>query len=166
MYRQSTNARATDEAKCPECGCKRLLYGQGKLKCTDCGHLIHANKRRNKYNATKTTFQDIKYDSMFEAEVAAELDILKKSGAIKDWERQYKVEMWAYRPDGVKAFCVKHKVDFRAHSNDGSFELIEVKGMELDDWKWRKKFLENIWLPMHLDHTYTVRKQTNKPWRR
>lgn len=166
MYSQSTIAKPTNEAKCPECGCTRLRYGQGKLICTDCEYVIHSNNRRNKFNATKTTFKDIKYDSMFEAEVAAELDILKKSGAIKDWERQFKVVMWAHRPDGEQAFSVSHKVDFRVHNLDGSYELIEAKGVETDDYKMRRKFLENIWLPMNLDHTYTVRKQSNKQWRK
>jgi hypothetical protein len=113
----------------------------------------------NKYGAKKTEYDGYKYDSKFEASVAAELDLRVKAKDIKTYDRQYKVEVWCHRPDGLPAFKVSHKVDFRIHHNDGSFELYEAKGVETTDYKWRRKFLEEIWLPMNLDHTYTVVKQ-------
>lgn len=113
----------------------------------------------NKYGAKKTEFKGYKYDSKFEAGVAQELDLRLQAGDIKAIERQFKVEIWCYREDGTKAFKVNHKIDFRVTNNDGSYELIEAKGLELPDYLWRRKFLENIWLPEHLDHTYTVVKQ-------
>lgn len=114
----------------------------------------------NKYGAKRTIANDgFKYDSKFEAGVADELLLRKKAKDIKDYERQYKVEIWCYRENGLKAFKVSHKVDFRIHHNDGSFELLEAKGVETADYKMRRKFLEEIWLPDHLDHTYTVVKQ-------
>lgn len=113
----------------------------------------------NKYGAKKTEFNGYKYDSKFEASVAADLELRKKSGDIKDYENQYKVEVWCYRENGLPAFKVTHKVDFRIFHNDHSYELLEAKGVETPDYKWRRKFLENIWLPEHLDHTYTVVKQ-------
>lgn len=122
--------------------------------------------KQNKYNAKKTDYDGIKYDSRFEAEVAAEIDLRKKAGDILDWDRQYKLEMWCYTQDGQKAFKVTHRVDFRLHHLDGSFELYEVKGLETSDYKWRKKFLEHIWLPEHKDHIYTVVKRQNSYGRR
>src|SRR5690242_18445893 len=113
----------------------------------------------NKYGAKKTEFNGYKYDSKFEASVAAELEIRKKAKDILDYDRQFKVEVWAHRPDGIPAFKITHKVDFRIHHKDGSYELLEAKGVETADYKMRRKFLENIWLPMNLDHTYTVVKQ-------
>lgn len=114
----------------------------------------------NKYGAKKTVAKDgIKRDSKFEASVADELYLRKQAKDIKDYESQYKVEIWCHRPDGEPAFKVSHKVDFRIHHNDGSYELLEAKGVETPDYKMRRKFLENIWLPMNLDHTYTVVKQ-------
>jgi hypothetical protein len=113
----------------------------------------------NKYGAKRSTFNGRTYDSKFEAGVAVTLEKKKTAGEILDYETQYKVEIWAHRPDGAPAFKVSHKVDFRVHHKDGSFELIEAKGVETTDYKMRRKFLENIWLPMHLDHTYTVVKQ-------
>ena len=114
----------------------------------------------NKYGAKKTEFNGYKYDSKFEASVASDLELRKKAKDIKDYERQFKVVMWAHLSDGTPAFKVQHKVDFRIHHNDGSYELLEAKGVETADYKMRRKFLEQLWLPEHLDHTYTVIKQS------
>jgi polysaccharide pyruvyl transferase WcaK-like protein len=120
---------------------------------------MYRQRLGNKFGAQRSTFMDVQYDSKFEASVAQELELRKKAHDILDWDRQFKVEMWAHRPDGTPAFKVTHKVDFRIHHKDGSFELLEAKGVETADYKMRRKFLETIWLPEHLDHTYTVVKQ-------
>jgi hypothetical protein len=98
-------------------------------------------------------------DSKFEAGTADDLLLRKRVGDIKDYESQFVIDATAYRKDGIPAFHVRHKVDFRIHHNDGSYELVEAKGVETEDYKWRRKFLEHIWLPEHPDHVYTVVKQ-------
>lgn len=114
----------------------------------------------NKYGAKSTVAKDgLKRHSKYEAGVADELLLRKNAGDIKDYDSQFKVEMWAHRPDGTPAFKVTHRIDFRVHLNDGSYELLEAKGVETADYKMRRKFLEHIWLPEHPDHTYTVVKQ-------
>jgi hypothetical protein len=120
---------------------------------------MYTQRWGNKYGAKKTEFNGYKYDSKFEASIAQELELRLKAKDIKAYDRQFKVEMWCHRPDGEPAFKVAHKVDFRVHLNDGSYELLEAKGLELPDYRWRRKFLENIWLPMNLDYVYTVVKQ-------
>ena len=118
----------------------------------------------NKYGAKTTTAKDgLKRHSKFEASVADELLLRKQAGDIEDYDSQFKVEMWAHRSDGTPAFKVTHRVDFRVHLKDGSYELLEAKGAETADYKMRRKFLEHIWLPEHPDHTYTVVKQ--RGWR-
>lgn len=161
MYRQQSTTNSPKSAECPECGSKRLLYGRGVLKCTNCGHVI--GKTFNKYGAKKTEFNGKIYDSKFEASVASELETRKLAKDIKDYETQYRIEATAYRSNGLPAFTVRHKVDFRIHHNDGSYELYEAKGVETNDYKWRRKFLEDIWLPDHPDHFYTVIKQNSRP---
>jgi len=47
-------------------------------------------------------------------------------------------------------------VDFRTTLPDGSYELIEAKGFETPEYKLLKKLIDLLWLPEHLDHTYTV----------
>lgn len=157
MYSQSHGLPDSTDLICPECGSKRFRVDYSKVTCTNCNW---THKRgNNKYGAKRTEFNGKKYDSKYEASVAQELEMRKRAHDILDYDIQYKVEMWVYREDGEKAFLVKHKVDFRAHNTDGSFELIEAKGIETDDYKWRRRVLENIWLPLHLDHSYRVVKQ-------
>jgi uncharacterized Zn finger protein (UPF0148 family) len=162
VYRQQAEVDVMKSAKCPECDSPRLIYTSGTLTCTNCGHII--GKRFNKFGAKKTEFKGKLYDSKYEASVATDLEMRKRAGDILDYETQYMVHCTAYTEDGDEAFTVKHKVDFRAHLNDGSFELIEAKGVETADYKFRRKMLETLWLPMHPDHTYTVIKQNS--WRR
>jgi transcription elongation factor Elf1 len=157
MYRQQSATDPMKSAECPKCNSKRLMLKGGKLSCTNCGEIIGTTF--NKYGAKRTVFNGKLYDSKFEASVASELETRKRAKDIRDYETQYRVECWAYREDGEKAFVVKHKVDFRIHHNDGSFELYEAKGIETADYKFRRKCLEELWLPLHKDHIYTVIKQ-------
>lgn len=123
--------------------------------------------KKNKFGAIKTTANDgIKRDSKFEASIADELDLRKKAGDILDYDSQFKVEMWAYDRNGKQAMKTSHRVDFRIHHKDGSFELYEAKGVETSDYKMRRRWLETFWLPFNLDHTYTVVKQSNNYRRR
>lgn len=157
VYKQATKPDPMKSARCPECSSTRLILGSGKLTCSNCGHTI--GKTFNKYGAKRTEFNGKIYDSKFEASVAQDLELRKRTGDIKDYHTQYKIEATAYRKDGTPAITVKHKVDFMVEHTDGSYELVEAKGMILPDYQWRRKFLENIWLPEHPDHIYTVIKQ-------
>ena len=122
---------------------------------------------KTKYNSKKTEYNGVTYDSAFEASVAMDLDIMLKAKLIADWERQYKVECMPYNVHGepVSKCKVTHKVDFRVHELDGSYKLVEAKGFETQDYKMRRKWLLNFWLPAHPDHTYEVIKQGKKGWR-
>lgn len=164
MYKVQNAVDNMKKFECPLCKSNMALITKGKLFCRNCGHEVGPTSegRSNKYGAKRTEFKGKIYDSKFEAYVASELETRKLAGDIKDYDTQYRIESWAYREDGTKAFLVKHKVDFRIHHNDGSFELHEAKGVETDDYKWRKKFLEHIWLPAHPDYTYTVIKQQKR----
>jgi hypothetical protein len=112
--------------------------------------------RAKKYFNRGTEYNGRKYDSAFEASVARDLDIEKKAGLILDWEPQYKVEMWAYTKNGKPAFKKSHKIDFRVHNLDGTYKLLEAKGFETDDYRDRRRWLLNLWLPEHLDYEYEV----------
>ena len=90
--------------------------------------------------------------------MADELYMLKQSGAIKDYDSQYKVKLNIYDKDGNVAFVKNWKVDFRIHNNDGTYKLLEAKGIEGDDYKWKRDILVAVWLKEHPDYTYEVRK--------
>ncbi len=163
MYRQSSTMDSPKDASCPQCGCRRLIYGRGKLVCSDCAFVI--GKTFNKYGAKRTVAEDgIKRDSKYEASVADELYTRKKAKDILDYDSQFKVIMPIYNVDGKKVHEVSHKVDFRVHETDGSYTLTEAKGVETTDYRFRRKLLEKIWLPEHPDHTYVVVKQNS--WKR
>lgn len=121
--------------------------------------MVYSQRFGNKYGAKSTIFNGRRFDSKYEAGVAQELELRKQARNIFDYDCQYKIEAWAHTADGQKAFKVSHKVDFRIHHKDGSYELLEAKGIETADYKMRRKFLEYLWLPMHPDHIYTVVKQ-------
>jgi Protein of unknown function (DUF1064) len=120
--------------------------------CLGCGKLKgKKDVRENKYRAKRTEYKGMFYDSMREAQYAAELDLLLRAGKILSWERQYPV-----RIEIEGQHILTHKVDFRVQNHDGSYELHEVKGVATPDWKIRRQLLELVWLPKHLDHTYHV----------
>lgn len=160
MYRQQHSLPSGNDLVCPDCKGKRFLLKGSKVTCTNCGW--SATGGNNKYGAKRTEFNGKKYDSKYEASVAQELDLRLRAGDIISVEPQFKIEAWACRSDGSKAFLVKHKVDFRIQLKDGSYELIEAKGAETDDYRWRRKFLEHIWLKDHPDHIYRVVKQSRR----
>lgn len=159
VFKQQFGLLQPKTLTCPECGLTRFRVAYNKVECTNCGWTEKVAS--NKYGAKRTTAKDgVKRDSKFEATNADMLALRVRAGDIKAYDSQFKVEIWIYREDGPKAFSVKHKVDFRIHHNDGSFELVEAKGVETADWKWRRRLLEELWLPLHKDHIYTVVKQS------
>ena len=155
MYKSGFGLPEPTTLVCPECKGTMFSVNYNQIECKNCGWI--QKRGNNKYGAKRTVANDGKArDSKYEASVADELLMRKRAGDILDYDSQYMVEIWIYREDGRKAFKVKHKVDFRAHNLDGSFELIEAKGVDTADWKWRRRLLEELWLPFHLDHTYRV----------
>src|SRR4051812_11043455 len=97
--------------------------------------------RPGKYHAIRCEYNGYFYDSKFETQTAMDLDWRKQSGDIKAWERQYPVEI-RHNSELIR----RHKVDFRITHNHGSFELLEVKGMETQEYRLLKKLIEIIWL--------------------
>lgn len=160
MYKQQNNKLNHGKLTCPECKSNYFRVSYGKVECTNCGWKESANLKTNKYGAKRTVARDgIKRDSKFEAGVADQLRLRKLAGDIKDYDSQFKVEMWICNEEGERKIKVTHKVDFRIHHNDESYELVEAKGVETSDYKWRRRLLEELWLPQHKDHIYTVVKQ-------
>lgn len=164
-YRETKEKQPLNNAQCQECKSRVISYSGGTLTCKNCGHIIYKAVRRNKYNASKTVACDgMRRDSKFEASVADELVMLKAAGEILNYDSQYKVDLHIYDRAGNVVMRKNWKVDFRVHNLDGSFTLLEAKGLEGDDYKWKRDILMNVWLPEHLDHNYEVRKQ--KSYRR
>ncbi len=122
-----------------------------------CGKVLGAKKKdpsipsESKYHNKTCIYKGYGYDSIKEAEYAMILDDDKKNGLIKDWERQYPIEVWA---NGHKLF--RMKVDFLVYNNDGSKTLHEVKGYATDIFRLKLKCIDAIWLPENPDFTYLL----------
>lgn len=101
----------------------------------------------------RQTYNGYSYMSKLEAAYAEILDKRRAANEIQEWEKQFKVSIDVNGMHITNYYC-----DFRILHNDNSYELVETKGWETDVYKLKRKMLEAIWLPQHLDHTYTVLK--------
>lgn len=159
MYRSTSNKTQPKNVICDDCGSKMMRYERGAIICTNCDKVIYKpTARKNKFNAVKTVSKDgLKKDSKFEASVADELYMRKSAGDILDYESQYKVELLIYNREGLVVMKKNWKIDFRVHNLDGSYTLLEAKGLEGVDYKWKRDLLLAVWLPDHPDHEFEVR---------
>jgi hypothetical protein len=105
----------------------------------------------NKYGARKTLYKNVWYDSKREASYAHDLDMRIMGKDIHRWERQIKIP---FSINGEHIY--NHYVDFLIIHNDGSPELVEVKGHETALWKIKKKILKATYLKEHPEYIYTV----------
>lgn len=106
---------------------------------------------RNKYRSVSSTYNGIQYHSKAEAAYAAELDLRKKAGDIKSWERQVKCSI-----DVNGYHITNYYIDFVIEHNDGSSEYIEVKGFETEVWRLKRKLFEAIFIFNNSGTKYTV----------
>jgi hypothetical protein len=117
----------------PEQYRKLQQQSQGKLD-----RLVN-NRTGNKMNAKGQYYKNEYYHSTGEMHYAQELDIKKKIGEIKDWQRQVKIEL------KVKGSHISNYfIDFVVEHNDGRKEFIEYKGMETDSFKAKWKLFNAL----------------------
>jgi len=112
----------------------------------------------NKYHAKSTQYAGQTYHSKLEAAYAAELDLRKKAGDIKDWERQVCLQL---KINGEN--IAKYYIDFVILHNDGSKEYVETKGFETETWRIKWKILEATFdneFKKHPDDRLTIIKQS------
>lgn len=88
----------------------------------------------NKYNAKKTNYNGMKFDSKGEAGYCEQLDWRIKAGEIMSYERQYKIPLVV---NGVLIFT--YYADFLVTGKHGEKEIHEYKGLRLPlfDAKWK-----------------------------
>ena len=88
----------------------------------------------NKYNNKSSVYNGYPYDSAMEAKYAMALDVQKKAGLIKDFDRQHKLSI-----DIEGHHICNYYVDYIVYYHDGSEQYHEVKGFETDVWKLKWK---------------------------
>ena len=110
-----------------------------------------------KYHSKKTTVDGITFDSKHEAYRYCELELLLKSGKIKDLELQKEFELipaqYEFVENGVdrkgqpkrKKVCVeravRYKADFCYFNEDGEYMVEDVKGFRTKEYAIKKKLM-------------------------
>jgi hypothetical protein len=104
------------------------------------GHRTNARKTFYKASFDTERPDGRDYDSMLEASVARDLDILLKSHQIKAVAPQVRFDLFG--KNGAR-ICT-HIVDFLVTLNNGTQKVVEPKGEETGEWKLKRKlFLDN-----------------------
>lgn len=95
---------------------------------------------QSKYGNRKTEYNGIKYDSKKEAEFAQQLDLLKRAGEVRSWERQKRISL------DINGYHIcNYYIDFVVTCADGVEEYVEVKGFETEVWRLKWKLFEALW---------------------
>lgn len=93
-----------------------------------------------KYNAKKTYVDGIKFDSKAEGDYYILLKRQKENGEILNFELQPKFELLPkFEKHGEKHRAMSYIADFRVYLNDGTTEIIDVKGFVTTDSKLKHK---------------------------
>lgn len=91
-------------------------------------------KGKSKYKAKKTNIDGHSFDSEKEANYYEELKIRLRVGEIRGF---------CIQPTFILAPNLKYKADFIVFNNDGTTEIIDVKGMKTKEYIVKKKVFED-----------------------
>ena len=97
------------------------------------------SRKASKYGATKTIFNGRKYDSKFEAGVAADIELLVKCGDVVKVEPQQTFNLYGKNGNRI---CT-HRPDFLLTFKDGHQEDYEAKGFATAIWQIKQKLFED-----------------------
>ena len=97
-------------------------------------------KRKNKYNARRTWTDGIYFDSRKEAEYYARLKLLHKAGAIAGF--LYHGCIVVAEGVGSENRAALYETDFVILKKDGTYEIVDTKGVETDVFKLKVKALK------------------------
>src|SRR3990167_222682 len=97
--------------------------------------------------------------SKYEGRIAQELELRQKAGEFTGIDYQYRIKLYVYLPNGEKAYLFDYLCDFRCHRPNNTFLLVEAKGHATELYRTKKKILDLVWLPDHLDHQFEEIKQ-------
>lgn len=114
----------------------------------------------SKYGNKRTEFNGYKYDSKFEAKIGQGLELRMAAKEFVAIERQFRIVLYVYLPDGSKADLFTYICDFRCERPDGTFLLVEAKGMVTETYRTKRKLLDLVWLPDHLDYEFEEIRQS------
>lgn len=118
---------------------REYLKRKGKID----NEILDQEPKKSKYKNEKTIVDGIQFDSIKEAEYYCKLKILKKAGEIKDFGLQPRFELQpAFEKNGVKYHPITYVADFVIVNNDGTTDVVDVKGYETQVFKIKRKLFE------------------------
>ena len=91
--------------------------------------------KKNKYNAKKTIYNGIKFDSQFELKCWIYLEELVKEGKINNLQRQVKFEII---PANSVYRAVNYVADFTFYAGD-KYIVADAKGLVLPEFRLKQK---------------------------
>lgn len=97
-------------------------------------------RRAHKYGARKTTIDGITFDSVAEARRYQQLKLLKRAGDITDFTLQPEYVIYdGFTRDGKKYRPIVYRGDFLITYPDGRQVVEDVKGVQTEAYKLKKK---------------------------
>ena len=96
----------------------------------------------SKYNAKKVTYDNLQFDSKFEAIYYAFLQELVKQGKISNLERQVKYELLPRQTNEIGKFKyhpVIYVSDFEYDDVQGVHKTVDTKGFKTSDFRIKQK---------------------------
>lgn len=97
---------------------------------------------RHKYRAVKTEIDGIRFDSKKEAAYYVQLKKRVLAGEVITFLRQTPFHL----PGGVR-----YVVDFQEFHSDGTVHFVDVKGMQTESFKAKKRMVEELFKPIQIE---------------
>lgn len=96
-----------------------------------------------KYHAKKTEIDGVQFDSKIEGQYYLHLKEQQKKGNIAAFNLQPRFLLQeGFRKNGKWYRPIEYVADFEIVHNDGSIEIVDVKGFETADFKIKRKLFE------------------------
>lgn len=104
---------------------------------------VEKAKKKSKYNNIKTVVDNIEFDSRKEADYYCQLKLLKGAGEIRDFGLQPRYELQpTFKKNGTTHRSITYVADFVVVNNDGTTDIIDIKGVETQVFKIKQKLFE------------------------
>lgn len=101
------------------------------------------NSKKSKYGATKTEIDGLVFDSKLEAKRWQQLKRLLAAGEIKNLQRQPEFTLQpAFRKHNKAYRAITYRADFKYQTQDGRTVVEDVKGMETEVFRIKRKMFE------------------------
>lgn len=123
-------------------------YNQAKKDGIINSFELSTNKTKGKYHLYKPVINDIKFDSLMEANYYVYISYLLKDKQIKDFKRQVPYilqKAYINKYSGKKISAIKYIADFVITLNNNAVEVIDVKGKKTTDFKLKEKMFGYVY---------------------